>query len=95
MSNTEPISPADGFRQLNKMLTKHDKYANFQNMAQPRVTFKAMLRQWRERKGLLQKEACEVLKIDLDTYRRWECGQTEPHTSPSMTEMLARLKEAE
>lgn len=63
-------------------------------MAQTLVPFKTLLREWRERKGLLQKQACEVLQIDLDTYRRWECGQTEPHTSPSMNEMLARIKEA-
>lgn len=40
------------------------------------MTFADELRAWRGK--LLQKEAADILKVSLDTYRSWEHDQREP-----------------
>ena len=60
----------------------------------PTTDFGRQLKEWRLRHGWIQKEAADILKVSIDTYRPWENGKTQPLNTPSMTEMLARLKEA-
>lgn len=55
------------------------------------MTFAEELRAWRGK--LLQKEAAEILKVPLDTYRGWEHSQREPSDAPSKSEILRRMKE--
>ena len=54
------------------------------------MAFKDELRTWRG--TLLQKEAADRLDVPLDTYRAWENGKGEPHKTPSMNEILERMK---
>lgn len=54
-------------------------------------TFADEVRQWRNGRKLLQKEAAAFLGIPLDTYRSWEHSQGEPHESPSKGEIRAKM----
>jgi DNA-binding transcriptional regulator YiaG len=55
------------------------------------MAFSDDLRKWRGK--LLQKEAADVLKVPLDTYRAWEHGQSEPSEAPNKAEILRRMTE--
>jgi DNA-binding transcriptional regulator YiaG len=55
-------------------------------------TFADEVREWRERRGFLQKNAADYLGIPLDTYRAWEGAKTVPHTAPSMGEIRKRME---
>lgn len=49
------------------------------------------LKKWRG--SLLQKEAADILKVSLDTYRNWEGSQNEPREVPSKAEILRRMEQ--
>jgi DNA-binding transcriptional regulator YiaG len=55
-------------------------------------TFAQKLRFWRGDKT--QKEAAFELDVDVDIYRKWEQGTSEPHNSPSIREIENRMEDA-
>ena len=59
-------------------------------MASPK-TFAARLRLWRKGRKLVQKEAAQLLGVELDCYRSWESGRTAPHETPSMREVEQKM----
>jgi DNA-binding transcriptional regulator YiaG len=59
-----------------------------------KTKFSDELRQWREWRKMLQKEAADALRVPLDTYRQWEQGQSTPHESPSYDEIRRRMEAA-
>jgi len=48
----------------------------------------AVLKAWRARKGLTQKEAAEFLKTPLVTFRKWEQGVSKPYLSPRSAKII-------
>jgi transcriptional regulator with XRE-family HTH domain len=73
------------------MLTAHAIPASYSRMSKEQA-FKTILREWRNSKGLLQKNAADLLKVSVDTYRHWECGANEPSEFPSKAEILKRME---
>ena len=53
------------------------------------MAFADELRTWRGK--ILQKEAADVLKVPLDTYRAWEHGQREPLETVPKSEIIRRM----
>ncbi len=53
------------------------------------MTFAEELKKWRGK--LLQKEAAEILKVPLDSYRAWEYGNREPYDALSKSEIQNRM----
>jgi transcriptional regulator with XRE-family HTH domain len=54
--------------------------------------FAALLKDWRERKGLTQQQAAEVLGISFDSIRNWEIRRYVPNTTVRGL-LLARLQQ--
>lgn len=55
-------------------------------------SFAQRLRKWRKFKGLVQKQAAEVLKVNLRTYQNWEEGRWEPQEL-ALAELERRMME--
>jgi hypothetical protein len=55
------------------------------------MAFAQELKSWRGK--LLQKEAADILKVPLDTYRAWEHGQHEPKEVVTKSEIVRRMAE--
>jgi transcriptional regulator with XRE-family HTH domain len=54
------------------------------------------LRAWRKKKKMVQREAAELLGIQLDTYRAYEINRITPRRTrtPSMQEVLQKMADA-
>ena len=63
------------------------------NVLQMPILFCNILRQWRKRGKMLQKEAAAILQVPLDTYRAWEYGNREPTEAVPKSEVLRRMTE--
>lgn len=48
------------------------------------------LKAWRKHHNLIQKEAWDILEVDEDTYRSWECARNTPrkHTVIALRLMM-------
>ena len=47
--------------------------------ANARESFPALLRSFRDRRGLTQEAAAEELRVNLRTLQNWEIGRNRPH----------------
>ena len=53
-------------------------------------TFKKKIRAWRKSRGLVQKQAADVLDVSVRTYQGWEYGKTSPNKL-ALAELLRRM----
>lgn len=55
------------------------------------LTWKIILKSWRTKAGLLQKEAAEKLGVSVRTYQGWEEGKSTPNRF-ARVELERRMK---
>jgi len=49
------------------------------------IAFAQQIKQWRKSKGLLQKEAADILQVSYGAWRSWERGKKTPRKVASLS----------
>lgn len=56
-------------------------------------SLKKRLKQWRKKRGLVQKQAADILGVNLRTYEGWEQGRPAPEPM-ALAELERRLAQS-